>query len=191
VAVAADELGVMEVCRRVGDVDLDETLGRDASSLGGEEGVASAEAAGLVPRDGKAEPDLEQAVGVIDVVTPVAVALLQAQARQRLEPDPAQSEGLARAQKYVVDVGGHLRRDGEFIAEFPDVSDPGAGGHGIPEVDRADAPEAQGSVADIGVRCRGEDFARAWTLKAEHRQARGDVGRGRLPPARRDLPIKE
>ena len=83
---AADDLGVVEQRFGVEQLHRHEPTRQGAGVTPGKHRLAPHETARLVECDREPETGLEWTVGVVDVVAVVAVALLQAQARQRLQP---------------------------------------------------------------------------------------------------------
>ena len=105
---------------------------------------------GFFEVDREAEPGLEHRVGVVDVVAVVAVALLHAQARQRLEARVAQADALAGLDEAVVDVRRLLGRDVELVAELAEVGDAHAQHAREADVDLARGAERERLVRQVG-----------------------------------------
>ena len=85
--------------------------------------LASAEAAGFVPRDGEPEPGLERGVLVGDVVTPVAVARFEAHRVHRVVAGVGEAVGAPGLDEGVVEGDGVVACDVDLPPEFADVGE--------------------------------------------------------------------
>ena len=110
--------------------------------------------------DREAQARLERIVRVVDVVAVVAIALLHAQAGERLEPGMAQAERLARLDQTIVDVRRLLARNVKLVAQLAHVGDADAQHARVADVDLARRAERKRRVRQIGAGQRLQQLAR-------------------------------
>ena len=153
--------------------------------------LAAEEPARLADPHREAEPRVVDRVGVVDVVPVVAVALLQPQAAQRLQPDRSRTGG----DEAVVHVGGVLGGQVELVPQLPHVGDPETERPRQPHVDLPRRAERERRRRQVAGRQRLQQLARARPLQAEQGERRRHVGHGRRPAGqvppdpRLDMPV--
>ena len=111
--------------------------------------VLADEPARLLEIDGEAEARLEHRIGVVDVVAVVAVALLHAQAGQRLEARVTKPERRARVDEAIVDVRRLLGGNVELVAELAEIRDAHAQRAREADVDLARGAERERRVGQV------------------------------------------
>ena len=121
-AVPPDRLAVVEQRLCVVKDEVDEPTAWHALFLLADERVSTDEPAGLVELDGEREPRLERRVHVADVVTEIAVRLLETKARERLQPGMAQPELAPGRDDPIVDIQRVLGGDVELPTELAENS---------------------------------------------------------------------
>ena len=178
--VAAHHLGVEHQGFGVGDQDLHDAPRRRSRRAGGGDGVLSDESTRLVDRNREPEPGFDHGVGVVDVVAVVAVALLHAQARQRLQSGVAQPTRLAGVEEPVVHVGGLLGGHVQLVTELAEVGDPDAQHAREPDVDLPCVAERERRVRHVARRHRLQQLARTRSLDVELCVPRRHVGDERV-----------
>src|SRR5208282_3702455 len=162
---------------------LHEALPQDGDPTLPQQRLISAKPAGLVPRDREAESRFERRILVGDVVTPVAIALLDAAGRHRVISRMLEAERDTGLEKALIDVRDAFARYVEFPAEFADVGDAARAHMRIADLDLARPAERMRGIRQIRSRQLFEQLPATWAHETEHRDAGRDV-RDRAPRTR-------
>jgi hypothetical protein len=151
-AIAAHHLGMEHQRLRIPEQHLHQPARQRPARLAREHGLPADEATGFLQVEREAEADFVRIVRVVDVMAVIAVALLHAQARERLEPGMPESDRPSRINEAIVDVRGMLGRDVQFVPQLADVGDADAQQPRKAEVDVARTAKRESGIREVDAR---------------------------------------
>ena len=122
-AVPIDRLVVVEHHGRITDLKLEHSLFEAVLALG-LQGRAPNKVRVLIPSHGETEARLQGSILGPDIVTPMAVTLLEATTRHRVKTARAKVERFALAHDFIENMKGELRGNVELPAQLTHIGDP-------------------------------------------------------------------
>src|SRR5687768_8409220 len=166
-AVAKHDLGMKQHRLGIFHQHLDQPAPRRTGGLLLEHGVTPDETQRFVELYEKSQPGFKRIVGVVDVMSVVAVAFFQSQAGKRLQSGVAKPEAAPGLDQTIIDMARLLCRDIELVSEFPDICNANTEDARIADVDLAGSAERKGFVRKIGAGQRLQECTGLGTLNVD------------------------